>query len=290
MEVDAMRQYRRYPPEVTLPAVMAALEAGRSIGSITSGRGGPLIIRAYGLRRLMAANPEWSARAAPLIKANALAANARKSEWLRKRTHCNHGHSFHDALMVNRGGYRYRVCRTCRSLEVGAPMNAAIKEKVAAIIKKGEPITTAIKSVRSSFPTIARWRNEDPEFNKLIETFRPVRIENQYNRMAATNRRNATHRRIAKEKNIYHKIHAMIPKWIAEKDELVSDVFVLIGARTIQDDEIAGLVAQAVAAHNKLFPLKFRKFGDARLISLDELAFEDGSTTIGDQVSRGLWD
>ena len=199
---------RRDRPEVILPAVMATLEAGQSYGSITSGRGGPLIISAYGLRRLMAANPEWSKRAAPLVEANALAAKARKGERMRSRTHCNHGHSLHDAYMVNRGSYRYRVCRTCRSLEVGAPMNAAVKEKVAAIIKKGEPIATAIKSVRSSFPTIARWRNEDPEFNKLFETFRPVRIENQYNRMAATNRRNAIHRRVAKEKNIYHKIHA----------------------------------------------------------------------------------
>jgi hypothetical protein len=68
MEVNAMR---RDPPEVILPAVMTALEAGRSLNSITTGRGGhALIVRLYKLRKFMAANPEWSARAAPLIERN----------------------------------------------------------------------------------------------------------------------------------------------------------------------------------------------------------------------------
>jgi hypothetical protein len=37
-------------------------------------------------------------------------------------------------------------------------------------------------------------------------------------------------------------------------------------------------------------PTKYAKFGDARLVSLDEVMFEDGSTTRGDNVSHGLWD
>jgi hypothetical protein len=43
------------PPEVILPAVMAALEASRSLGSTTSCRGshGPLIVRVYKLRKFM---------------------------------------------------------------------------------------------------------------------------------------------------------------------------------------------------------------------------------------------
>src|ERR1700722_19722451 len=49
-------------------------------------------------------------------------------------------------------------------------------------------------------------------------------------------------------------------------------------------------VKQFITDHNRIFPTSFAKFGDARLVSLDELMFEDGSATRGDTVSRGLWD
>jgi hypothetical protein len=42
--------------------------------------------------------------------------------------------------------------------------------------------------------------------------------------------------------------------------------------------------------HNRMFPTKFAKFGDRPLVSLDEMMFEEGSTTRGDTVSRGLCD
>jgi hypothetical protein len=45
-----------------------------------------------------------------------------------------------------------------------------------------------------------------------------------------------------------------------------------------------------ITDHNRIFPTNFAKFGGARLVSLDELMFEDGSATRGDTVSRGLWD
>jgi hypothetical protein len=42
---------------------------------------------------------------------------------------------------------------------------------------------------------------------------------------------------------------------------------------------------------SRLAPIAKEKLGfDARLVSLDEVMFEDGSMTRGDTVSRGLWD
>jgi hypothetical protein len=38
------------------------------------------------------------------------------------------------------------------------------------------------------------------------------------------------------------------------------------------------------------YPWQYAKFGDALLLSLDEVMFEDGTATRGDTVSRGLWD
>ena len=45
-----------------------------------------------------------------------------------------------------------------------------------------------------------------------------------------------------------------------------------------------------VAELKRLYPTKYAKFGDARLVSLDEVMFDDGTATMGDTVSRGLWD
>jgi hypothetical protein len=54
--------------------------------------------------------------------------------------------------------------------------------------------------------------------------------------------------------------------------------------------ELSRFEVDANANDNRFYPMQYRKFGTARLISLDQLALEDGATTIGDQVSRGLWD
>ena len=82
----------------------------------------------------------------------------------------------------------------------------------------------------------------------------------------------------------------MIPLSFPGRDDVISDVFVAFGRRRLDGIDLQTYVKKAMIAYNRMYPTKFRKFGDARLISLDQLAFEDGVTTIGDQVSRALWD
>jgi hypothetical protein len=36
--------------------------------------------------------------------------------------------------------------------------------------------------------------------------------------------------------------------------------------------------------------MNYAKFGNSGLVSLDEVPFHDSTATIGDAVSRGLWD
>jgi hypothetical protein len=57
----------------------------------------------------------------------------------------------------------------------------------------------------------------------------------------------------------------------------------------LKRDDVRSRVQTYVAAHNRMFPTKYAKFGDSRLLSLDEVLFDDGSAR-GDNVSRGLWD
>jgi hypothetical protein len=49
-------------------------------------------------------------------------------------------------------------------------------------------------------------------------------------------------------------------------------------------------VREYVASHNREFSAAYPKFGGKLLYSLDAPIFEDGTTTKGDTISRGLWD
>jgi hypothetical protein len=74
------------------------------------------------------------------------------------------------------------------------------------------------------------------------------------------------------------------------RSDIAQSIFVALFEGSLQRDQVKGRVQRFVADHNRLFPTKFAKFGNSPLISLDEVMFEDGSTTRGDTVSRGLWD
>lgn len=59
---------------------------------------------------------------------------------------------------------------------------------------------------------------------------------------------------------------------------------------SLKREEVRDRVKVYVTEFNKLFPTKYAKFGNSPLVSLDEVMFEDGTATRGDNVSRGLWD
>jgi hypothetical protein len=59
---------------------------------------------------------------------------------------------------------------------------------------------------------------------------------------------------------------------------------------SLKREEVPTRISRYVAELNKLYPTKYAKFGDSPLVSLDEVLFDSGSATRGDNVSRGLWD
>ena len=74
------------------------------------------------------------------------------------------------------------------------------------------------------------------------------------------------------------------------RDDIAQSILMALLEGTLQRDQVNGRIRQFVAEHNRMFPTKYAKFGDSPLVSLDEVLFEDGTTTRGDNVSRGLWD
>jgi hypothetical protein len=88
-------------------------------------------------------------------------------------------------------------------------------------------------------------------------------------------------------------------EWLFKFDVEMSPGDMPTVVQTIFEDLLSGLlkledvrsrVSEYVTAQDRMFPTKFAKFGNDPLVSLDEVMFEDGSTTRGDTVSRGLWD
>lgn len=71
---------------------------------------------------------------------------------------------------------------------------------------------------------------------------------------------------------------------------MVSAIFEDLLTGNMKREGVMARIPTYIAAHNRMFPPKFAKFGNAKLVSLDEVMFEDGSITRGDTVSRGLWD
>jgi hypothetical protein len=82
----------------------------------------------------------------------------------------------------------------------------------------------------------------------------------------------------------------MLPAGFPDKDDVVSDIFEALLDGSLQREGVKSRVSHYVAAHNRRYPTKYAKFGNSPLLSPDEVLFDDGATTRGDTVSRGLWD
>jgi hypothetical protein len=85
-------------------------------------------------------------------------------------------------------------------------------------------------------------------------------------------------------------IRDMLPQYFPDKDVVINEVIVSLLEGRLDRSQIGEKLRWYVKAHYRTFPTNFAKFGNSRLVSLDEVMFEDGTTTRGDTVSRGLWD
>jgi hypothetical protein len=262
--------------------MMLALREGRTLSTFG--------VRAPRLEAYFKAHPEYAREARPLIEKNKGAALLRKGAHMRALTHCKHGHSLADAYVVHqRNGYVKRNCRTCWKLCVDrAVIKPEVAKKVEALLRRGASINSFTKpgSYLVRHNTFTRFRIENPQINALF-------LKNQKDAKSRAQRlrwvriRNAAKR---DQTNDYHKLRAMLPPNFPDKDDVVSAIFEDMLTGALKREDVRGRLQSYITAHNRMFPTKYAKFGDSPLVSLDEQLFEDGATTRGDTVSRGLWD
>jgi hypothetical protein len=107
----------------------------------------------------------------------------------------------------------------------------------------------------------------------------------------------ATLRRFANGDAAYQRkyladIRALIPAHLPDdvQRDILQNISVALWDRSLHPSDVRSRISKFVTSHNRTFSTKYAKFGNNRLYSLDEVLFEDGSTTRHDTVSRGLWD
>jgi hypothetical protein len=239
-----------------------------------------------------AIHQEYAREARPLIEANAKAARQRKGAHLRDRTHCKHGHSYAGARVYIKDGFSFRFCAECRKVDdaKGGILKPAVGEKIKAALKSP---TATIKSIIHAgsghivtYVALQAYRRADPEIDALVSGVIATSATRWQRRRRLLVRNDA----IREQSNDYSKIRAMLPAGFPDKDDVVSDIFEALLDGSLRREDVKARVSTYVSAHNRRFPTKYAKFGNSPLVSLDEVMFENGSATLGDTVSRGLWD
>ena len=281
------------PPELAVE-LMAKLKAGSTVRKLTGGGVlGPAIVSYARFKTHCEMHPDWAAEARRISKVNG---DAGKGARLAKRTHCANGHAFAEhGRECHTNGWNIRQCRACEKIRYdrGGILKQDVIEKVRAALENG----LTIRDLTGTGPTrlikhntFARCRRENPDFDRLVLETAP---DNRKRAMQLSVKRRASHRRsqaAREERNDYHAIMGMLPPNFPDKGDVVARIFEDLLTGALKREDIGTRLKAYIAEHNRLYPVKYAKFGNSPLVSLDEVLFDDGTATRGDNVIRGLWD
>ncbi|MBJ7405942.1 MAG: hypothetical protein JHD07_22570 [Bradyrhizobium sp.] len=282
-------------PAVLAEVFMNRLRGGSTIRKLTGGgQLGPALVSYKRFKRHCELHPRWGAEAWRLSDING---RFGKGARLRGLTRCHLGHSLSDALVYWQNGYIKRDCRTCRRLRRdNATMTQEAVKRVTAAIQNGVTVSQIIHGVPAGGgrrdpalvlvhpPAFYRYRRENPKFEALVQDAISAR-RHRPREFAQLN--TFTYRYTPGDEAV---IRQMLPGWLTTKDDVVNDIMILLFEGRVDRAQVPALANYFANQHSGQFPTRFAKFGNSPLLSLDEALFDDGSGTVGDKVTRGLWD
>jgi hypothetical protein len=295
----AYLKWRDAPPGMS-PALadefMQKVKSGKTIRMLTSGTKeyGPAIVTRERFKTHCELNPEWAQEVRALSDK---IGRSRKGERLRNLTHCVYGHPFSGANLSFRPNGK-RDCLTCvrrRALTPPPPTQKQIEQVTAALnmgktlslICQGVPGDQSVKPI-VSFSKLGLYRKQNPVFDKFVIS--ATAHNNSKGQLKRHHPEQVRLQIVRSQNDDFHKILAILPQRLANRDEIAASIFLALTSGTLQRDQVKLRLPEFIAATNRMFPTMFAKFGDSPLVSLDEQLFEDGATTTGDTISRGLWD
>jgi hypothetical protein len=295
------------PPGI--PSEMAAefmlkLKAGSTVRKLTAGgeKLGPAMVTPDRFKKHCELHPEWAKEARRISDINSRIGKGsfkrgKLSEFCQSGRHRMEG----DNVMVGRTHKRpgNRFCRACWDEKMTRPMTAeeieAVKRAVTVEGRTFSNITSGVpvgggaknysKAIVKSSVLMGQYKR-DPEFACFMKNAVALNADRarkiRYTRVHTASVRD--------DNNDYYKIRDMIPANNPHRDDIVARIFEDLLDGTLKREDVPARAKVYVAELNKLYPAKYAKFGNSKLVSLDEVLFDCGTATRGDTISRGLWD
>jgi hypothetical protein len=118
-------------------------------------------------------------------------------------------------------------------------------------------------------------RRANPEFDQFVREHSKEN-NSRGQRIRQTRVRNAA---VRDDNNGYYKIREMIPLSNPHDDDIMARIFEDLLGGTLKRQDVPARIKGYIAELNKLYPTKYAKFGNSLLASLEEVMFDDGSTT-----------
>jgi hypothetical protein len=227
--------------------------------------------------------------------------NAGKGARVRNLTHCKHGHPLSGDNLYIAPGRTERKCLACVKRRYDAPVPATPKQiqELTAALNAGKTISQICWGKRDgriteipilSFRKLKLYRRLNPDFESFLKS------ATADNNLKGQRRRYQPERVrieiVRSQNNEFKTIVDLTPAYLPPdvRNDIAQSIFLALFEGSLRRDQVKVHVQRFVTEHNRMFPTRFAKFGNSRLVSLNEMLFEDGSTTRGDTVSRGLWD
>jgi len=302
---NGLARWRDVPPGVIPESIanefMAKIKSGSTVRKLTGGGAyGPPMVSLDRFKKHCELHPAWAVEVWRISRKNVVSLKGARKRAL---THCSFGHplSGDNVYMYIAPGRHERKCRACLRRRADTPVlpSAEQIQRATAALNAGKSITEVctgkvnnkrVSAPIFSFNKLKLLRAKNPEFHKFVlSSSVGSGSRAQMRRYRPEQARRETMRA---ETNDFYTIVGMVPAYLPSdvRDDIAQSILLALLDGSLRRDQVKGRVQQFITGHNRMFPTKFAKFGDSPLVSLDEVLFDDGSTTRGDTVSRGLWD
>lgn len=262
-------------------------------------------------------NPDWGREAMALIEKNNAAAQARKGAPWRYGETCRKGHPFSgDNLGVHSSTGR-KYCIACNKLAHtrGAEMTPRKLAGVRNAVLAGKTINEFTKGPGfvCTFATLKQYRLAHPEFDRFIIDHSPNLYSQGGIIRAGLVKENVglfflkaravvrvTRPDVAPPEDIppyvyqegdHEWVSSLVPRAIPrhKREDVIQSAFEALLSLRVSRAGLPAMIKKLITAENRLHPtLAFGGIGTP--FSLDAAIFDDGPATLGDRISRGLWD
>lgn len=287
-------------------AVLQALRDGKTLREIDGGGPAdpsvkhkrkeirqPAIWTHASINRYRTTHPEWSAEVDRLAALNREAAYHKRGSVGRSITCCKNGHEYtpDNIRWYGRAGSGKKTFRKCKKCETHWQQNPTVTIEKAREIVAGLRSGETIRSItQNGSPTrIAGFyqvRKLLQQSTKLQKTLITISKQNAavHRREAMQMRRKSAITDDGKSAVIMARLQAAT-SGMQDRDarmEIISRMALAIAEGDLKPRDIERRLREFRTDHYRMFS----KFGPA---SLDQKVFEDGSETLGDRITQGLW-